>query len=98
MLKNNNNNIIRFHVFISGKVQGVSYRFYTEKQAQALGVNGWVRNLADHRVEAVFEGQENAVKNMVKWCNQGSPAAIVKEVISYEEIPEGIKGFRIVYS
>jgi acylphosphatase len=94
----NNNKIIRFHVFISGKVQGVSYRFYTEKQAQALGVNGWVRNLADRRVEAVFEGEEKAVQSMLKWCEQGSPHAVVNEVISDEEIPEGIKGFRIVYS
>ncbi|NOZ59153.1 MAG: acylphosphatase, partial [Euryarchaeota archaeon] len=65
------------HVFISGRVQGVFYREYTRRKAQELGVKGWVRNLPDGRVEAVFEGEDRAVDEMVRWCWEGSPYASV---------------------
>lgn len=70
----------RAHVHISGRVQGVSFRYYTVRQANKFGVYGWVKNLADGRVEAVFEGPEEQVKQMVDWCQQGSPAARVEDV------------------
>ncbi|WP_137287355.1 acylphosphatase [Halorussus salinisoli] len=85
----------RAHVFVSGKVQGVYYRANTRDTAREKGVDGWVRNLADGRVEAVFEGPEDAVESMVEWCHTGSPAADVDDVeIEYGD-PEGEDGFRI---
>ena len=58
----------RAHVFVSGIVQGVGYRFTTVEQAKQLGVTGWVRNLPDERVEGVFEGTKAAVEEMIRWC------------------------------
>lgn len=68
------------HVFVSGKVQGVYFRDTTRKKAAEHGVDGWVRNLPDGRVEAVFQGDEGAVDAMVDFCHQGSPAARVEDV------------------
>ena len=76
---------IRAHLFVSGKVQGVYFRQSTLIEAQSLGVTGWVRNLMDGRVEAVFEGEEHAVKMLVNYCRQGPPAARVDNLyVSYE--------------
>lgn len=86
---------VRAHVFVSGKVQGVSYRYSTMNQAKHLGVNGWVKNLLDRRVEAVFEGTEEAVKAMVRWCHKGPLGAVVKDVAVEYEKPEGLQGFEI---
>jgi acylphosphatase len=86
---------IRAHVFVSGMVQGVGYRFSTLDEANQLSVSGWVRNLPDGRVEAVFEGTRNVVEQMIRWCHDGSPAAVVKDVaIEYEE-PSGLQGFEM---
>jgi len=85
----------RAHVFVSGTVQGVYYRANTRDTARETGVDGWVRNLADGRVEAVFEGPADAVESMVEWCHTGSPAAEVEDVeVEYTD-PEGEDGFRI---
>ncbi len=87
----------RAHVFVSGTVQGVFYRATTREQAQEAAVDGWVKNLADGRVEAVFEGPERAVESMVEWCHEGSPAADVSDVaVEYGE-PRGLDGFEIRY-
>ncbi|MFW5938318.1 MAG: acylphosphatase [Halanaeroarchaeum sp.] len=87
----------RAHVFVSGKVQGVYYRANTRDAARERGVDGWVQNLADGRVEAVFEGAEDAVEDVVEWCHEGSPAARVEGVdVEYEE-PRGEDGFEIRY-
>jgi acylphosphatase len=84
---------IRAHVFITGRVQGVGYRFSTRDEANRLGINGWVRNLLDGRVEALFEGNKAAVEEIIKWCHKGPRAAVVKDVaVEYEE-PEGLLGF-----
>jgi len=86
---------IRARVFVSGRVQGVYYRANTRDAARARNVDGWVRNLDDGRVEAVFEGPETAVEGMIEWCHTGSPAATVNDVdASYEE-PRGESGFSI---
>jgi len=61
----------RVHVIISGRVQGVSFRYYTTRAAEQLGVVGWVRNLPDGRVEAVVEGDKEILKQFVAWCGQG---------------------------
>ena len=90
-----NDDRVRAHVLVSGTVQGVYYRANTRDTARELGVDGWVKNLADGRVEAVFEGPENAVEEMVEWCHTGSPAAKVEDVeVEYDD-PEGEDGFQI---
>ncbi|QLK26880.1 acylphosphatase [Natrinema zhouii] len=87
----------RAHVFVSGKVQGVYYRANTRDTARDEGVDGWVRNLEDGRVEAVFEGPEDAVESMIEWCHEGSPAADVERVEADYEDPQGEDGFEIRY-
>ncbi|MFB6094258.1 MAG: acylphosphatase [Halanaeroarchaeum sp.] len=85
----------RAHVFVSGTVQGVYYRASTRDAARDRDVDGWVRNLDDGRVEAVFEGQRPDVEAMVEWCHDGSPAASVEDVsVEYGE-PGGLDGFEI---
>ncbi|WP_132058525.1 acylphosphatase [Halorussus amylolyticus] len=85
----------RARVFVSGTVQGVYYRANTRDTAREKDIDGWVRNLADGRVEAVFEGPEDTVAEMVEWCHTGSPAADVDDVeVEYAD-PEGEDGFRI---
>ena len=88
-------NHIRAHVFISGKVQGVGYRMSTWQVANDLKLSGWVRNLPDGRVEAVFEGSRDIVEEMIAWCHKGNPPAVVTDVIVEYETPEGIQGFDI---
>ncbi|PSP80449.1 acylphosphatase [Halobacteriales archaeon QS_1_68_20] len=83
------------HVFVSGRVQGVYYRANTRDTARERGVDGWVRNLDDGRVEAVFEGPRDAVESMVEWCHEGSPAARVEDVEAEYGEPEGYTGFEI---
>ena len=86
---------IRAHAFISGKVQGVGYRYSTMDAARNLGLNGWVRNLPDSRVEAVFEGKLEVIEEIIRWCHQGPTTAIVKDVkVEYSEA-EGLQGFEI---
>ena len=88
-------NRTRAHVFVSGTVQGVYYRASTRDAARERDVDGWVRNRDDGRVEAVFEGEEDAVEGMVEWCHTGSDAASVKNVeIEYDD-PEAESGFEI---
>lgn len=86
---------IRQHVWVSGEVQGVFYRDSCSREATARGVSGWVRNLRDGRVEAVFEGRPEAVTAMVEWCHLGPPRARVVRVEVVEEAPEGLTGFRV---
>jgi acylphosphatase len=71
---------VRAHVFVTGRVQGVSFRYATYHQARSQGVVGWVRNLLDGRVEAVFEGEEAAVRRLVEWCRRGPPGAYVEGI------------------
>lgn len=84
----------RAHVFVSGLVQGVFFRQETRQQAEIAGVNGWVRNLPDGRVEAVFEGKEEAVKTLVKYCHHGPSSARVENVeVKYENYRDEFSGF-----
>ncbi|AFY70906.1 Acylphosphatase [Thalassoporum mexicanum PCC 7367] len=89
--------LIRVHLFISGNVQGVGYRFSTASMAKKLGLAGWVRNLLDGRVEATFEGAKETVEKMLSWCYQGPDYAIVKDITIAHEQPLGLKGFEIKY-
>jgi len=85
----------RAHLFISGRVQGVFYRAFTKEVADSLGLNGWVRNLRDGRVEAVFEGDEEKISLAVKRCKEGPPYARVDNIEVIWEEPEGLTGFEI---
>ena len=71
---------IRSHVIISGDVQGVSFRYYAKQKAISLGLKGWVKNLSSGEVEAVFEGFEDRIKEMVEWCKKGPWLAKVNNV------------------
>jgi len=70
----------RAHLFISGKVQGVYFRANTQSEALKLGLKGFVRNLPDGRVEALFEGEEEAIEKMIAWCHRGPSGARVERV------------------
>ncbi len=84
----------RAHVFVSGRVQGVFFRQNTKRQAERLGVTGWVRNLTDGRVEAVFEGEEQAVKQLVEYCHHGPSSAKVTNVdLTWEPYSEEFVNF-----
>lgn len=86
----------RVHLLISGRVQGVSFRYYTRQQALSKNVAGWVRNLTSGEVEAVFEGEEDDVEEMLSWCREGPPAARVEHVHLDWEVPSGdLDGFNI---
>ena len=87
--------MVRRRVIVSGRVQGVWFRGSTEAEAHAAGVRGWVRNLADGRVEAVFEGPAPAVDALVAFCRRGPRHARVEGVELFEEAPEGLAGFRV---
>lgn len=88
----------RVHVFISGLVQGVFFRWNTKKMADKLQLSGWVRNLPDGRVEAIFEGNRESIEKMIEWCKKGPSEAIVEKVeIIWEEYKSEYKGFKIVY-
>ena len=85
----------RAHVYVTGTVQGVYFRARTRDEARGRSVDGWVRNLDDGRVEAVFEGPEEDVEAMVEFCQAGSEAARGEDVeVSYGK-PEGEGQFRV---
>ena len=89
---------LRAHVTIDGRVQGVNFRAATREQARSSGVEGWVRNLDDGRVEAVFEGPTTAVKRMVSWCYGGPrPARVDRVDVEWEQPTGQERGFRIVW-
>ena len=85
----------RAHVFVSGRVQGVSFRDATRNQAEQIGLSGWVRNTQDGRVEAVFEGEPDTVRHMIDWCESGPSSADVEDVSVENEQPEGLSGFEV---
>ena len=89
---------MRVRVFVSGKVQGVWFRESTREEAERLGVAGWVRNLEDGRVEAVFAGPEAAVQALVAWCHHGKGQARVSGVEVAPEEGPGEQGFRVIRS
>ena len=87
--------MVRYRVLISGRVQGVFFRDTCRRMAEQHGVSGWVRNLPDGRVEAVFEGPPAAVRELVDWSRRGPRSAVVADVRVQAEPPEGISGFQI---
>ena len=87
----------RVRVFVSGRVQGVFFRQRTIRLARSLECAGWVMNRPDGRLEAVFEGSEEAVERMVAWCHEGPERAIVEGVEVVDEEPEGLEAFDVRY-
>lgn len=87
----------RVHVIVSGHVQGVFFRSTTRDQAEVRSVSGWVRNLPDGRVEALFEGEKEALEQLVEICKKGPPNALVRDVaVVWEEYTAEFTGFRIL--
>ena len=89
---------IRAHVCISGRVQGVFYRSTTRDRAEQLGLTGWVRNTSDGKVEAIFEGEETAIKDVITWCHKGPRSANVSDVtVEYQKFLGEFEEFCITY-
>ncbi|MDR3685610.1 MAG: acylphosphatase [Coriobacteriia bacterium] len=86
----------RTRVIIEGIVQGVFFRESTRRCAEEFGVSGWVRNLPDRRVEAVFEGEPEAVEGIVAWTHIGPVHASVEKIERFVEPAEGIVGFAVL--
>ncbi len=88
----------RAHVHVSGRVQGVFFRAETADQAYRFRVSGWVRNLPDGRVEALFEGEKEDVERLVEFCRHGPPGARVQKVyVSWENWKGEFRNFRIIH-
>jgi len=84
------------HAVITGQVQGVSFRYYTYHEALKSGLKGWVRNLRDGRVEALFEGEHESIERVLAWCRLGPPSAQVEEVQVEWQSPSGkLAGFQV---
>ena len=88
--------MVRAHLFISGVVQGVGYRYHTRRQGQHLGLSGWVRNLDDGRVEALVQGPREKVEELIKWCYRGPSEARVSDIaVTYEPTADDLDEFGI---
>jgi len=88
----------RAHLIVQGRVQGVFYRAFTRNAALKLGLSGWVRNLDDGRVEAVFEGDRPLIEEAVGVCRRGPFGSKVSDIsLTWEERAEDISGFEIRY-
>ena len=87
--------MVRRRVIVHGFVQGVFFRDSTRRLAQRHGVSGWVANRADGAVEAVFEGEADAVERLVAFSREGPRGAQVESVAVTEEEPEGLSGFAV---
>jgi acylphosphatase len=87
--------IVRRRIRVWGAVQGVFFRASCAREAERCGVTGWVRNVSDGSVEAVFEGEATAVEALTAWCRRGPSGAHVDGVEAAEEPPEGAEGFHI---
>ncbi|MCL1978184.1 MAG: acylphosphatase [Candidatus Bathyarchaeota archaeon] len=87
----------RAHIYVTGRVQGVFFRQNTKRQAQSRDVCGWVSNLPDGRVEAVFEGEETLVKEVIDYCRHGPSFAKVESVeVAFEDYKGDFLDFRII--
>ncbi|MDP8208577.1 MAG: acylphosphatase [Candidatus Electryonea clarkiae] len=90
--------IKRLHAIVSGRVQGVSFRWFVRKHARPLRVNGWVRNLSDGTVEVLAEGEKDNLQTLLDYLRQGPYSSIVRNIDIIWSEPEGIReGFDITY-
>jgi len=89
---------VRVHVLVSGRVQGVFFRSETGREARKWDVFGWVRNLLDGKVEAVFEGEEEVVNVLVEFCKRGPPDAVITGVkVDWESYKGEFRDFEMRY-
>ncbi len=87
---------VRARIVVSGRVQGVCFRYTMDREAERRQVNGWVRNCRDGTVEAVVEGEKEAVESLISWCRQGPPGAVVRKVdVEWQEYQGEFKSFSI---
>ena len=92
-----NSDMERAHVMVSGQVQGVFFRDSTRQKAQELGLAGWVKNTPEGRVEALFEGPSDRVREMVRWCEEGPQQASVENVdADFEAAGGDLAGFEVL--
>lgn len=92
------NEKVRVHIFVSGLVQGVFFRANTREKARELGLTGWVKNLPDRRVEAVFEGERGNVQKMIEWVKKGpSNAKVDGFKADFEEYTGEFDNFEVKY-
>ncbi|MDO8140968.1 MAG: acylphosphatase [Candidatus Brocadiales bacterium] len=88
----------RAHVYVHGRVQGVFFRATTRDMAQTIDVKGWVKNCSDGSVEAVFEGEKDAVEKIVNWCKKGPEGAFVNHIdVRWGKCLSEFDGFSIIY-
>ncbi len=88
----------RAHVYVSGQVQGVFFRAETANLAHRLNVGGWVRNLPDGRLEALFEGEKEYIEEAVDFCRRGPPGAHVQDLaVEWEEWKGEFRDFRVIH-
>ena len=89
---------VRVHVYVRGRVQGVFFRSETQDEAARHDVTGWVRNIPDGRVEAIFEGEKKNVDKLIEFCRRGPPGAHIAEVeVSREAYTGEFKNFKVRY-
>jgi acylphosphatase len=89
---------VRAHVYVSGRVQGVFFRNEIANFAERLGVTGWVRNLSDGRVEALFEGEKEKIEEEIEFCKRGPPGAAVQNLqVKWEEYTGEFREFNVLY-
>lgn len=89
---------VRAHLIISGKVQGVFFRYMMQQAASASDVTGWAKNTTDGKVEAVLEGNKENVEKIIEWAHKGPPHAIVGDVeVNWEDYSGELKDFSIKY-
>ncbi len=86
---------VRKHVVVHGQVQGVGFRYAVAQTARTRGVDGWVRNNANGTVDAVLEGEPEAVESVVRFCERGPRGAHVARVETSEETPQQLSGFDV---
>jgi acylphosphatase len=86
----------RAHVLVSGRVQGVFFRDSTRQKAEELGLAGWVKNVPDGQVEALFEGPSDRVREMIRWCEEGPQRASVENVdTDFASASGDLEGFEV---
>lgn len=89
---------VKVHVIVTGRVQGVFFRSKTRNEAKKYGVNGWVRNLPDGRVEAVFEGRKEDVDKLIDFAGKGPSGAKVRDLnVNWQDYGGEFRGFEIRY-
>lgn len=87
----------QYTIRVEGHVQGVGFRFHTIRQAQSLGLSGWVKNMSDGSVLIVAEGETDLLEQLVDWCHEGPSRARVHRVSLEKKEPQGLKGFDAVF-